>query len=111
MTFVSGIWSDRVRTLVRTGYSALWGPRLVFTTACSFRAFLQKQLPAHLNAALHPDPLKGIALPELKALPAEILRRWPPVKWKDWQRDHPQTDVYVGAGGPLGKANMMRATP
>jgi hypothetical protein len=33
------------------------------------------------------------------------------VKWKDWQREHPQTDVYVGAVGPLRKANMMRATP
>jgi deoxyribodipyrimidine photo-lyase len=50
----------------------------VFTTAFSFRAFLQKELPAHLSAAPHPDPLKGIALPELKSLPAKILRRWPP---------------------------------
>lgn len=49
-----------------------------FTTAFSFRAFLQKHLPAHLAEFPQADPLAGLRLPRLKALPAEIVRRWPP---------------------------------
>ncbi len=49
-----------------------------FATARSFRAFLQKQLPAHLDAGPRPDPLAGVRLPPLRWLPASILRRWPP---------------------------------
>ena len=45
----------------------------VFTTAYSFRAFLQKQLPAHLGLAPKPDPLKGVKLPEIKSLPGDIV--------------------------------------
>jgi hypothetical protein len=33
------------------------------------------------------------------------------VKWQDWTRDHPQTDVYVGSVGPLIRENMMHPTP
>ncbi len=50
----------------------------VFTTARSFRAFLQKQLPAHLSAFPRPDPLAGVRLPGPPPLPAAVLRRWPP---------------------------------
>lgn len=47
----------------------------VFTTAHSFRAHLQKQLPAHL--VLPADaPLDGLDLPTVK-LPAAITSRWP----------------------------------
>jgi deoxyribodipyrimidine photo-lyase len=49
----------------------------VFTTAFSFRRFLQKHLAPHLLETPTPDPLSGLRLPRLKALPAEILRRWP----------------------------------
>jgi deoxyribodipyrimidine photo-lyase len=49
----------------------------VFTTARSFRAFLQKQLPAHIDAGPQPDPLAGVRLPPLRSLPASIVRRWP----------------------------------
>jgi hypothetical protein len=31
-------------------------------------------------------------------------------KWKDWTRDHPRTDVYVGTVGPIRRENMIRAT-
>ncbi len=50
----------------------------VFSTARSFRSFLQKQLRPHLDAFPRPDPLAGIRLPALHALPRSVLRRWPP---------------------------------
>jgi deoxyribodipyrimidine photo-lyase len=49
----------------------------VFTTAASFRRHLQKTLPDHLAARPRPDPLKGLDLPRLDALPKEIAARWP----------------------------------
>jgi hypothetical protein len=32
-------------------------------------------------------------------------------RWKDWTRDHPQTDVYVGALGALRRENLLHAMP
>jgi len=49
----------------------------VFTTARSFRAFLQKELPPHLRELPLADPLKKLKLPAMKGLPREITRRWP----------------------------------
>lgn len=54
----------------------------VFTTAFSFRAFLQKELRSHLENFPRPDPLTGANLPAIKTLPAEITRRWPSVSAK-----------------------------
>ncbi len=50
----------------------------IFSTAFSFRAFLQKELPPHLEQAPQPDPIAGVKLPAIKSLPAEITQRWPP---------------------------------
>lgn len=49
----------------------------IFTTAFSFRAFLQKELPGHLAEFPLANPLEGIALPRLPALPREFVERWP----------------------------------
>jgi deoxyribodipyrimidine photo-lyase len=49
----------------------------VFPTAFAFRRFLQGVLPARLEDAPAPDPLVGIRLPRLTALPEEVTRRWP----------------------------------
>ena len=54
----------------------------VFTTAFSFRAYLQKQLPPYLEEFPIADPLKGLRLPPLNSLPPEITRRWPAVSAK-----------------------------
>jgi deoxyribodipyrimidine photo-lyase len=48
----------------------------VFTTAFSFRAYLQKFLPGYLGDAPVADPLAGLELPHA-TVPAEILARWP----------------------------------
>ena len=54
----------------------------VFTTAFSFRAFLQKELPPHLSQTPQPDPLAGVSLPAIESLPSQLVRRWPPVSSK-----------------------------
>jgi len=48
-----------------------------FERALDLRRFLQRELPAHLDAMPRADPLAGAALPRLAELPAEIRRRWP----------------------------------
>ncbi len=48
----------------------------VFTTAFSFRSFLQKELRLHLEQVPQSDPLARVTLPALKALPTFIARRW-----------------------------------
>ncbi len=50
-----------------------------FTTAFSFRRFLQKNLPAQLAALPKRDPLARLRLPALKSLPNKITSRWPRV--------------------------------
>jgi len=49
----------------------------VFPTAHAFRRFLQAELPRHLGQRPADDPLAGVSLPRLAALPDEIVRRWP----------------------------------
>lgn len=49
----------------------------VFTTARSFRIFLQRNLRPHLDALPEADPLRRAGLPALGALPREITARWP----------------------------------
>jgi deoxyribodipyrimidine photo-lyase len=50
----------------------------VFTTAFSFRRFLQKNLPEHLEQLPAEDPLAGVSLPPLATLPEAITVRWGP---------------------------------
>jgi deoxyribodipyrimidine photo-lyase len=51
----------------------------VFTTAASFRRFLHKTLPDHLNEAAFPaeDAFAGARLAAKPALPDEVLKKWP----------------------------------
>lgn len=48
-----------------------------FVTAYHFRRFLQKVLPEHLEHPPEEDPLAEPLPRRLKALPAEIAKRWP----------------------------------
>jgi deoxyribodipyrimidine photo-lyase len=49
----------------------------VYPTAYAFRRFLQKHLPTHLVEHPQEDPLKGVRLRRLTAIPRNILKRWP----------------------------------
>jgi deoxyribodipyrimidine photo-lyase len=59
------------------GLSPLRATEAVYPTAHAFRRFLQKTLPAHLEEVPLVDPLAGLRLPRLNALPGEIARGWP----------------------------------
>jgi deoxyribodipyrimidine photo-lyase len=50
-----------------------------FSTAYSFRRFLQNELPRHLRQFPSPNPLARLSIPRLRSLPPEITSRWPPV--------------------------------
>ena len=62
----------RLESVDSNGLLPLRATDRVFTTAFSFRAFLQKQLPAHLEDFPKANPLKDARLPPLKSLPFEI---------------------------------------
>jgi deoxyribodipyrimidine photo-lyase len=49
----------------------------VFTTAYSFRRFLQKNMIQYLQDIPEPDPLSRVLLPALPELPADIRLKWP----------------------------------
>jgi deoxyribodipyrimidine photo-lyase len=49
----------------------------VFTSAYSFRRFLQKELPRHLTDLPEPDPLHGARLSPCREIPDDICARWP----------------------------------
>ncbi len=49
----------------------------VFARAFDFRRFLQKNLRPHLAEFPLANPLRGIALPPMPELPAQITQRWP----------------------------------
>jgi deoxyribodipyrimidine photo-lyase len=72
----------KLESVDSNGLLPLRATERVFTTAHSFRRFLQKELPSHLDNMSQRDALASVKLPKLKELPAQILRRWPPVSQK-----------------------------
>jgi deoxyribodipyrimidine photo-lyase len=68
----------RLEQVDSNGLLPLRAASRAFPTAHAFRRFLQAELPAHLACRPLADPLAGLALPPLAALPEAILRRWPP---------------------------------
>jgi deoxyribodipyrimidine photo-lyase len=73
--------SDRVNVLLEkvdsNGLLPLRTATRAYETAFSFRAFLQKELPAHLMMSPRANPFARITLPPLRSLPDQILDRWP----------------------------------
>jgi deoxyribodipyrimidine photo-lyase len=67
----------RVEQVDSNGLLPLRATDRVFTTAFSFRSFLQKELPRHLGQFPKADALSRLKLPAMEALPAAITRRWP----------------------------------
>lgn len=67
----------RLEAIDSNGLLPLRAAGKAFVGAYPFRRFLQKQLPRHLGAFPRRDPLRGLALPQLAALPAAIAKKWP----------------------------------
>jgi deoxyribodipyrimidine photo-lyase len=68
----------RLEAVDSNGLLPLRAATRAFTTAYSFRRFLQKSLPAHLANFPKRDPLASLKLAPLKSLPKAITEKWPP---------------------------------
>jgi deoxyribodipyrimidine photo-lyase len=89
----------------------------LFTTAHSFRAHLQKQLPAHLGDLPCAQPLEGLQLPKLKSMPG-VLKRWPrasaqalaasPAFLSSLPIDHRVAPVRLPGGSVAGSVRLER---
>ena len=70
--------SVRLESVDSNGLLPLRATDRVFTTAFSFRAYLQKQLLPHLEEFPKPNPLSGVRLPPIQSLPPENVTTSPP---------------------------------
>lgn len=68
----------RMEAVDSNGLYPLAATARTFTTAFSFRAHLQKQLPSHLDERPRANPLRNLSIPSLDRLPASVSRRWAP---------------------------------
>jgi deoxyribodipyrimidine photo-lyase len=68
----------RLEAVDSNGLQPLHAANRTFTTAYSFRRFLQKSLPALLASFPKRDALASLKLPPLKSLPKAITEEWPP---------------------------------
>ena len=82
-----------------------------FTVAHSYRRWMQKELPQHIEHSPAPNPLDGRStrsLPQLTRLPQEIEQRWPraalDVLLADGGLKHFPIDHCVGSGAVRGGA-------
>ena len=72
----------------------------VYPTAYTFRRYLQKVLPAHLDHAPLEDPVGGLAGLDRPTVPGPILARWP------------SADAALASGGPdLRSLPLDRSVP
>jgi deoxyribodipyrimidine photo-lyase len=109
--------STRLEQVDSNGLLPLRTTDRVFTTAYSFRAYLHRELPSHLEQFPQPDPLSGVKLPALESLPKEVCRRWPcasekllagdPAALAALPIDHSVGPVAV-RGGPKAARSRMR---
>ncbi len=88
----------------------------VFTTAFSFRAYLQNNLKEYLGDFPQQNPISGIDLPIIKELPKQIIKKWPSalpiLKSKDnkflegLDIDHSVKESFILGGVKAGKKAM-----
>jgi len=69
---------SRIESVDSCGLLPLCAAERVFSTAYSFRRFLQQNVPSHLDYSPVRNPLKGANLPRLRGLPGELRAKWPP---------------------------------
>ncbi len=87
------------------GLMPLQAAQRTFTVAHSYRRWMQKELPIHLQHPPDPNPLDGRSLrnvPSLNAMPEAIQRRWPRAELDDLLAanglKHLRIDHAVGPG-------------
>ena len=87
----------------------------VFSRAHYFRRHLQKHLLPHLAHVPQADPLEGVQLPTLEALPSDVVSRWPPAELTHWNGcdlarfpiDHEVTPSPVLKGGAVAAGERL----
>ena len=67
----------RLEAVDSNGLMPLAAVEKPYPSAYTFRRFLQKNLPAHLEQMPAVDPLVGCELPRLDTLPDDFTKRWP----------------------------------
>lgn len=100
----------RLEVVDSNGLYPMWHTTRVFSTAHSFRVHLQKVLPPHLIEVPLEDPLKGVKLPRLAALPRSVTSRWKPglLEASSLPIDHSVGPVTISGGSVAGEARMKR---
>jgi deoxyribodipyrimidine photo-lyase len=104
----------RVEAIDGVGLLPLRAAPKPFGLARTFRRFLQKTLPTHLDALPSPAPLADVAdLPRLPALPPAINARWPVADLDDASRilasipiDHAVRAVPERGGSDAARARL-----
>lgn len=74
---VAGRLETRMEAVDSVGLLPLSAAGRDFTTAYSFRRFLHKTLPDHLEAPPLAHPLAAVALEPFPGLASEVVERWP----------------------------------
>jgi deoxyribodipyrimidine photo-lyase len=72
----------RMETIDSNGLLPIGITDRVFSTAYSFRRFLQQQLPRFLDHFPKRDPLSDTSIPVLEKFPEEISKQWPSAIWE-----------------------------
>jgi len=67
----------RLEQIDSNGLLPMRSTERAFPSAYTFRRFLQKELPSHLFEHPKPNPFQDLKLRRPRALPEEIIRRWP----------------------------------
>jgi deoxyribodipyrimidine photo-lyase len=106
----------RLEAVDSNGLLPLRATDRLFSTAYAFRAFLQRELPRHLDAVPLEDPLAGARLPAPKALPRSVTRRWPaadaawlaadPARLRQLPIDHAVTIAPIRGGSSAGRGQV-----
>ena len=77
-------WPINVQLVDSNGLLPMRAAERTFTVAHSFRRFLQKELPKHLDDFPIEEPLKFATLPKPIQLDKKILKRWPVADLKQY---------------------------
>lgn len=77
-------WPVAVELVDSNGILPMRAADKTFTVAHSFRRFLQKELPKHLESFPSKNPLSKVDLPKANKLIAKTQKRWPPAKLKEY---------------------------
>lgn len=76
LTSVASKSAARMEAIDSNGLMPIRASKRLFTTARSFRQYLQRELPDQLPTMPLARPLRGVRFPQLAPLPGPIGRRW-----------------------------------